>query len=70
MRRFIVASGDAAPILEAAEGSLDHITEAIGLSVEGVFALACGIVRYDRRGAAIKQPLSQGIGVVGRIGQA
>ena len=68
MGEFIVAGGDAAPVLKAAESAFDDIPGPIGGFVEGMFALAGRVVGDDRLAAAVPQPGAQGIAVVGGIG--
>ena len=68
MGEFIVAGGDAAPVLKAAEGAFDDIPGPIGDFVKGMFALAGRVVGDDRLAAAAPQPGAERISVVGGIG--
>ena len=68
MGEFVVAGGDAAPVLEAAEGALDDIARPIGGFVEGMLALAGRVGGDDRLAAAVPQPGAERIAVVGGIG--
>src|SRR5262245_46917625 len=67
---FVIAGGNAAPILETTEGALDHIAMPVSGAVEGVQAFADGVVWNDRPGSPAAQELAQGIAVIGRIGSA
>ena len=66
--KFIVAGGDASPILEAADHALDEIALAIGSLVERMMSLAGRIVRDDRNCAAFEKKATQTIAVVGGVG--
>ncbi len=68
MGEFIVAGGDAAPVLKAAESAFDDIPGPIGDFVKGMFALAGRVVGDDRLAAAAPQPGAERIAVVGGIG--
>ena len=52
MSATIVASGDAAPVLEAAEHVLDAVADPVDLVVVGVLDLA-GLARWDARPDAL-----------------
>ena len=67
---FVVARGDAAPVLETAEGALNDIALPIRHGIERMSALPGRIVGDDRLAPAPPQPRSEGITVVGRIRQA
>ena len=67
---LVVARGDAAPVLETAEGALNAIALPIRHGIERMSALAGRIVGDDRLAPAPPQPRSEGITVVGRIRQA
>jgi hypothetical protein len=65
---FVVAGGDASPILEAAEHALDKIALAIGVLIERMKSLAGRVVRDDRNRAAFEKKATQTIAVVGGVG--
>jgi hypothetical protein len=67
---LVVSGGDAAPVLEAAEGPLDQVAAPVGDGVEGVAALAGRVVGDDRQGTTVDQPAAQRIAVIGGVGDA
>jgi hypothetical protein len=66
----VVAGGDAAPVLEAAEGALDQVAQPAGERIERVAALAGRVVGDDRQRATGDRELPQGVAVVGGVGDA
>jgi hypothetical protein len=58
---LVVAGGDAAPVLEAAEGALDQVAQSVGERVERMAALAGRVVGDDRQRAAGDQELPEGV---------
>lgn len=64
----VEASCDAAPVLEAADHSLDDVALAIDGAVVFDLDFAVGLGRDDRRGAALSQPEPQSIAVVDVLG--
>lgn len=64
---LVVAGGDATPILEAAEHSLDQVAQFVGLGIEGIVVLAGRVVWDDRLGAAPDQEQPEPIAVIGGI---
>ena len=69
MGEFVIAGGDAAPVLESTEGALDDIPGPISDGVEGMFAFASRVVGDDRLTAAPPQQGAQRITIIGGIGQ-
>jgi len=68
--QLIVASGDAAPVLEPTEHALDEIAPLVDVGIEGMEALAGRVVGDHRLGTALAQELAQPIAVVGCVGDA
>src|SRR6185437_7344368 len=52
---LVVTGGDAAPILQPAQGAFDDVAALVGFCVEGVEAFARRIVRDHRKGAALEE---------------
>src|SRR6185503_9721248 len=55
---FVVTGGDAAPVLQPAQGAFDDVAALVGFCDEGVEAFARRIVRDHRKGAALEEELS------------
>ena len=70
MGELIVASGNAAPVLEAAESALNDIPGSIGDCVNGMLVLAGRVGGDDRLAAPVPQSGTEGVAVGGGIGQA
>jgi len=56
--QLIVASGDAAPVLEPTEHALDEIAPLVDVGIEGMEALAGRVVGDYRLGPALAQELA------------
>ena len=69
MGELVVSSGDAAPILEPAEASLDHVAVFVGLFVVADFLLAVGFARNDGLDAVLFEKEADGVGVVAFVGE-
>ena len=63
-----MAGGDAAEVLEAAEGALDEVAALVGGAIKGMQMLAARPVGDHGRGAASDQQAAERIAVVGAIG--
>ena len=64
---FVVASGDASPVFEAAKHAFDEIALAIGVLVERVKPFARWIVRNERGRAELDEEMAQTIAVIGGV---
>jgi len=69
LRQSVVARGDAAEVLEPAEGVLDAMPLFVGFLVEAEGLLAVRPVGNDGFGAAAGQPVPQLCTVVGLVAQ-
>lgn len=58
-----------APILQPTEGSLDGISRRGRRRGKGMEALAGGVVWNDQQGAPRGKERTQGVAVIGRVGQ-
>ena len=56
--QLVVASGDAAPVLEPTEHALDEIAALVDLGIEGMEALAGRVIGDHRLGPALAQELA------------
>jgi hypothetical protein len=65
---LVVSRGDATEVLEPAEHAFDQVAPLVGLGVEGVVALAGGIIGDNRERSALDQEAADGVAVVGGIG--
>ena len=65
---FVVSCCDAAPVLKAAEHSLDRVAQSVGVAIEGVGALSGRVVGNDGARAASDQEEAELVAVVGGIG--
>lgn len=65
---LVVSGGDAAPILETTEHSLDDVAAAVELRVEGAGVLSRRIIRNDRECAALDEVLAKTARVIGAVG--
>jgi hypothetical protein len=68
LRELVVTSGDAAPILEAAEATLDDIAILVGLLVVANALLTVGFARDHRLDAAFFEEPAKRIGVISLVG--
>ena len=66
---LVVSRGDASPILEPAEATFDDVAVLVGLLVMADFLLAVGFTRNDGLDASLFKEGSDGIGVIGFIGE-
>jgi hypothetical protein len=67
---FVIAGGDAPPVLEAAEHASDEVSSFAGVAVERLWALSGRVVGHDRRRALVDEEPAQAVGVVGAAGGA
>lgn len=65
---LVVSSGDAPPVLQAAEGAFDDVSALVGFSIERLDMLSRWIVGDHRLGAARDEEGAQGIAVIGGVG--
>src|SRR5579872_103798 len=69
-REFVVARGDASPVLEPAVGALDEIAQLVGLGIERVEVFSRRVVWDHWKSAALGEELSQRVAVIGHVGDA
>lgn len=67
---FVVPRGNAAPILEPAKHSLDHVALPVELAIERVKTLSGRVVGYAGQSSALDKKLARSIGVVGPVRSA
>ena len=65
---LVVSGGDAAEILEAAEGVFDQMTLLVAGFVVSDFAFAIGPARDHRNGSGFAKAFAQGVGVIAFVG--
>jgi len=66
---FVVAGCDAPEVLETAEHALDEVAALVGFGIVFMGVLAGWIGRYHGLDAALRQPVSQAVGIVSSVGQ-
>lgn len=66
---FIVAGGDCAEILEAAEGAFDNVSLSVERRIESKAELAIDLVGDDWRRAPALQEMAQMAGVIGLVAE-
>lgn len=69
MRDTVVSGGDAAQLLELADGPLDPVAQLVFDRIEGSVAWHAGALRDDRLRAGCFDKVKDCVGVVGFVGQ-
>lgn len=65
--KFIVSCGDAAQVLDAADGALDDVAALVGLAIEGVEVRAAGSVGDGGYSAPGEEQAAQRVAVIGPV---
>lgn len=63
----VVSGGDATPVFEAAEETLDHVSPAVDATIERIWCPARGGGRYDGLDVSGSEPCPQAIGIIGFV---
>lgn len=69
MRDAVVSCGDAAELLELADGSFDPVAQLVFDRIEGTLAGHAGALRDDRLGAGSFDKVEDCVGIVSLVGK-